>query len=71
MQSYDSALHVRLIGSKLITQTRDQSLYEPPRGKTNNVVSEQVQHKSGCTVTEADLKLEILDLKRTGSILSV
>ena len=25
---------------------------EPPRGKTNNVVSEQVQHKSGCTVTE-------------------
>ena len=27
-------------------------LYEPPRGKTNSVVSEQVQHKSGCTVTE-------------------
>ena len=26
---------------------------EPPLGKTNNVVSEQVQHKSGCTVTEA------------------
>ena len=26
---------------------------EPPRGKTNNVVSEQVRHKSGCTVTEA------------------
>ena len=27
-------------------------IYEPPRGKTNNVVSEQVRHKSGCTVTE-------------------
>ena len=27
--------------------------YEPPRGKTYNVVSEQVRHKSGCTVTEA------------------
>ena len=26
--------------------------YEPPRGKTNNVVSEQVPHKPGCTVTE-------------------
>ena len=28
-------------------------IYEPPRGKTNNVVSEKVRHKSGCTVTEA------------------
>ena len=28
-------------------------IYEPPRGKTNNVVSEQVRHKSGCTSTEA------------------
>ena len=26
---------------------------EPPRGKTNNVVSEQVRHKPACTVTEA------------------
>ena len=25
---------------------------EPPRGKTNNVVSEQVRYKSGCTVIE-------------------
>ena len=32
---------------------------EPPRGKTNNVVSEQVRHKSGCTVTEEGWKLEI------------
>ena len=26
---------------------------EPPRGNTNNVVSEQVRHKPTCTVTEA------------------
>ena len=26
---------------------------EPPRGKTNNVVSEQVRHKPACTATEA------------------
>ena len=26
--------------------------YEPPRGKTNNVVSEQVRHKPACTSTE-------------------
>ena len=25
---------------------------EPPRGKTNNVVSEQVRHKPSCTATE-------------------
>ena len=25
---------------------------EPPRGKTNNVVSEQVRHKPNCKVTE-------------------
>ena len=29
------------------------AIYEPSRGKTNNVVSDQVRHKSGCTVTEA------------------
>ena len=27
-------------------------LYEPPRGKTNNVVSEQVRHKPTWTSTE-------------------
>ena len=26
--------------------------FEPPRGKTNNVVSDQVRHKPTCTVTE-------------------
>ena len=28
-------------------------VFEPPRGKTNNVVSEQVRHKPACTATEA------------------
>ena len=28
------------------------NIYEPPRGKTNNVVSEQVRHKPACTSTE-------------------
>ena len=27
-------------------------IFEPPRGKTNNVVSEQVEHKPACTSTE-------------------
>ena len=27
-------------------------IYEPPRGKTNIVVSEQVRHKPACTTTE-------------------
>ena len=27
-------------------------IFEPPRGKTNNVVSEQVQHKPACAATE-------------------
>ena len=45
-------------------------LFEPPRGKTNNVVSEQVRHKPTCTVTEKSLKLEISDLSRRGTVLS-
>ena len=28
------------------------AIFEPSRGKTNNVVSEQVGHKPGCTSTE-------------------
>ena len=29
-----------------------KTAYEPPRGKTNNVVAEQVQHKLRCASTE-------------------
>ena len=45
--------------------------FEPPRGKTNKVVSEQVQHKQVCAVTETGLKLEFSDLRRRVSVLSV
>ena len=37
---------------QLVTRYSAQT-FEPPRGKTNNVVSEQVRHKPACTVTEA------------------
>ena len=45
-------------------------IVEPPRGKTNNVVSEQVRHKPACTSTEKSEKLEISDLSRRGIVLS-
>ena len=44
---------------------------EPSRGKTNNVVSEQVRHKPACTITEKSWKLEISDLCRRGIVLSL
>ena len=44
--------------------------FQPSRGKTNNVVFEQVRHKPGCTATDDSQKLEILDLRR-GIVLSV
>ena len=47
------------------------SLYEPPPGKTNNVVSEQVGHKPGCTSTKDGYRLEILAIERRGIVLSV
>ena len=45
-------------------------IFKPPRGKTNNVVSEQVRHKPACTSTEKSKKLEISDLSRRGILLS-
>ena len=41
VQSEQSLLHVSI-----------KVIFEPPRGKTNNVVSEQVRHKPACTSTE-------------------
>ena len=38
--------------SELTICTYTRKTYEPPRGKTNNVVSEQVRHKPTCTSTE-------------------
>ena len=45
-------------------------LKEPPRGKPNNVVSEQVPHILACTSTEKSQKSEISDLSRRGIVLS-
>ena len=47
-----------------------ENTFEPPRGKTNNGVSEQARHKPACTSTEAGQKLEILELSRGGIVLS-
>ena len=46
-------------------------LNEPPRGKTNNVVFEQVRHTPSCTSTEECYMLDILDISRRGIALSV
>ena len=64
---------VTLIHGKLLLDRSSQlisSAFEPPRGKTNNVVSEQVRHKPGCTSTEKNKKLEILDLSTRGIVLA-
>ena len=47
------------------------NINEPVGEKTNNLGSDQVQHKPGWTVTEAGQKLEISDLTRRGIVLSV
>ena len=41
--------HIVSAGSMILL---DMGGYEPPRGKTNNVFSEQVRHKLSCTSTE-------------------
>ena len=45
-----------------------QLLYEPVREKTNNLGSDQVRHKPGCTVAEDGKRLEILDLESRGIV---
>ena len=45
LDSYQSTL---ILASGTILSCK----FEPPRGKTNNVVSEQVQHKPACTSKE-------------------
>ena len=62
-------IQFRLFNSDSLTCGND-SLIEPPRGKTNNVVSDQVLYKPTCTSTEKSKKLEILDLSRRGIVLS-
>ena len=55
---YDSDEYF-IIGMKMtnkldLLSVRNPATYELSRGKTNNVVSEQAQHKPVCIVTEAD-----------------
>ena len=45
--------------------------YEPCHEKTNVLVSDLVRHKPGCTATEDDWRLEILDLESRGIVLYV
>ena len=51
------AISQRFVKRKFDDTTRHKVktilINEPPREKTNNVVSEQVRHKPGFTVTEA------------------
>ena len=44
---------------------------EPRHEKSNNLGSDQVRHKPGCTVTEDGQRLEISDLESRGIVLSV
>ena len=53
-------------------QSNIRTLNEPLREKTNNLGSDQVRHKLGCTVTEDHgYSLEILDLESRGIVLCV
>ena len=51
------------------TATKDSN--EPVHEKTNNLGSEQVQHKPACTVTEETQNLENLGISRGGNVQSV
>ena len=46
-------------------------LGEPVCEKTNNLGSDLVRHKAGCTVTEIGQRLVILDLESRGIVLSM
>ena len=53
IESQQSDIHRQtVLLSATLTDGRFLKRFEPPRGKTNNVVSEQVGHKPGCTITE-------------------
>ena len=43
-------------GQNATLSTGSADTNEPPRGKTNNVVSEQVRHKPACKSTEKKLE---------------
>ena len=51
LQELDQSVPVEMLQSNM-SKHKYQNKYEPPRGKSNNVVSDQVRHKPTCTVTE-------------------
>ena len=53
-----------------MTSSLNKNPNEPQHEKTNNVDSDQVWHKPGCTATGDGQKLEILDLASRGIVLS-
>ena len=67
---YDCSEMKALISSVSVVKSIYDAFNEPPRGKTNIVVSEQVRHKPSCTNTEKSKTLEISDLSRRGIVLS-
>ena len=48
----DSMTEVNEIRTTPVQSKNRRYRNKPPRGKTNNVVSEQVRHKPACTSTE-------------------
>ena len=48
----ENRIIVRRVVIRLKCNNQLKILYEPSRGKTNNVVSEQVRHYPACTSTE-------------------
>ena len=58
-------------GISVYNYSGPEVLNEPVHEKTNNLGSDQVQHKPACTVTEETQDLENLGISRGGNVLSV
>ena len=56
--------------SQGLNPCKAETRFDPSRGKTNNVVFDQVRHIPGCTGTGDSKNLEISDLRRRGIVLS-
>ena len=67
-----SRIASHLVKSKTFSPCYITFIYiDSVREKTNNLGSNQVQHKPGCAVTEDGYRLEILDLESRGIVLSL
>ena len=68
---YSSGLWVAVVTNDFVHYLANYRPFELPRGKTNNVVSEQVQHKPAYTSTEKSYKLDISDLSKRNCTIRV